>query len=386
MRRALHVASSLAVAALALPASATAAARGEWISGDLHLHTTYSHDSYGGPGDDNTDLEDGYTAGHTVGSQFAVAASRGLDFIAITDHNDVRSQADPGFGAGGVIAVPGYENSLKGHAQMLGATRLYDNGDSSAAAVQALARALRADGGIFQVNHPSDPAWEYGYDVRPETVEAWNLPWYYQPPFPSASDNDRALRYWEGWLDRGKRVAVTGGSDNHWVSTTAVQGAGQPTTWVFVRQRSVRGILEGLRAGHTSVSHQPPGLGGPRLILKADGDRTREFEAMAGDAVPPRTQMKVRVKGAAPGAFVRVVTDGGTEAFAPVTVTGSLFTHRFRAPAGATWVRAEVYGEDAGEGRPEGCSLLFGGDNAFETTYCTNRVAMLALSSPIYVR
>src|SRR3989442_10959740 len=40
-----------------------------------------------------------------------------------------------------------YENSLHGHAQMLGATHLYDNGDSSATAVNTIANQLRADGG-----------------------------------------------------------------------------------------------------------------------------------------------------------------------------------------------------------------------------------------------
>ena len=49
--------------------------------------------------------------------------ARGLDYLAITDHNDVRSSADPDFGAYGVIGVPAYENSLHGHAQMLGARR-----------------------------------------------------------------------------------------------------------------------------------------------------------------------------------------------------------------------------------------------------------------------
>lgn len=37
---------------LALAAAAPARA-GEWIAGDLHVHTTYSHDRWGGPGDDS---------------------------------------------------------------------------------------------------------------------------------------------------------------------------------------------------------------------------------------------------------------------------------------------------------------------------------------------
>src|SRR3954463_8737886 len=143
---------------LALPAAASA---GRWVAGDLHVHTTYSHDSYGGPTDDNTGPEDFYTLGHTVTDDFAIARTRGLDFLAISDHMDVRSQADPGFGTSGVLGLPAYENSLEGHAQMLGATHLFDNGDNSTASVLALEDALHAEGGLLQANHPNDPRWGY---------------------------------------------------------------------------------------------------------------------------------------------------------------------------------------------------------------------------------
>ena len=59
------------------------------------MHTTYSHDSYGGPADDNTGPEEFYTLGWSVEEQFTHASTRGLDYLAITDHNDIRSQADP---------------------------------------------------------------------------------------------------------------------------------------------------------------------------------------------------------------------------------------------------------------------------------------------------
>src|SRR5204863_8077463 len=135
-------------ALFALAAAAPARA-GQWIAGDLHVHTTYSHDSYGGPSDDNTGPEDAYTFGQTVTEDFAIAASRGLNFLAITDHNDIRSQSDPGFGFGGVLPIPAYENSLNGHGQMLGATRIYDKGDSGPAGVRAMEDALLADGGLL---------------------------------------------------------------------------------------------------------------------------------------------------------------------------------------------------------------------------------------------
>jgi hypothetical protein len=369
----------LAVAILACAVAPAQAADGEWLAGDLHVHTTYSHDSYGGPSDDNTGPDELYTLGWSVSEQFLNASTRGLDFLAITDHNDIRSQQDPGFGTNGVLPVPGYENSLHGHAQMLGATKLYDNGDQSAAAVQSVADALRLDGGVFQVNHPADGStdfpndadWAYLYDVQPDTVEVWNISRLYQPPLPSGSNNDDAIRYWEGWLDRGAKIAATGGSDNHWRSTSALQGVGQPTTWVFARERTTAGILEGLRAGRTFISHQPPNLQGPRLFLEGGGK-------MVGGTVAPGTPLRVRVEGGA-GMFLRIIATGGEPLGEPVPVTGPGFEHDFAAPAAPGWVRAELFSPDLAEQRQALC------DND-QTTYCRNMLGVTAMTSAMYVR
>ncbi|HWC14057.1 MAG TPA: CehA/McbA family metallohydrolase [Actinomycetota bacterium] len=378
--------------------STAPAAAGAWLAGDFHVHTTYSHDSYGGPHDDNTDpLEDPprsfsdlITAGHPVLSQFAVAASRGLDFTAITDHNDVRSQSDSGWGRAdelGIIPVPGYENSLDGHAQMLGATKLYDNGDQSPAAVGAIAEQLRTDGGVFQINHPTDGkgrypdnmGWGYGFDVVPDTVEVWNITRLWQKPMPSSNSADDATVYWQEWLDRGYHVAATGGSDTHWLTTTAAQGVGQPTTWVYASENSAEGILEGLRQGRTFISHQPPAYGGPQIFLEADADRDGTYESMVGDTVPTQTPLRARVVGA-PGSMLRVVTNGGGEAFAPVPVTNASFTYEFALPGG-TWVRAEAFEPDAREQRRNLCDQPFGDD----TTYCRNQIGVLAMTSALYL-
>ena len=372
----------LALALLALAAPPAYAVEGEWLAGDLHVHSTYSHDSYGGPSDDNTGPEEFYTLGWGVQEQFTHAATRGLDYLAITDHNDIRSQQDPGFGAFGVIPLPGYENSLRGHAQMLGATTVYDSGDQSAAAVQVVADALRVDGGVFQVNHPAegsvdfphDTDWAYLYAVQPDTVEVWNISRLYQPPLPSASSNDDAVRYWEGWLDRGARVGATGGSDNHWRSTFAAQGVGQPTTWVFARERSVAGVLEGLRAGRTFISHQPPNFGGPQLFLEGDG-------TMVGDQVRPGTPLRVRVEGGR-GMQLRIIGTGGNPLGDPVPVTSPSFEHAFSAPGAPGWVRAELFSPDLAEQRASMSPLC----DQVETTYCRNMLAVTAMTSAMYVR
>lgn len=359
----------------------------EWMAGDLHIHTTYSHDSYGGPEDDNTGPEEFYTLGHSVASQFLVAASRGLGYLAITDHNDIRSHTDEGFGSLGVVGIRGYENSLRGHAQMLGAAKIYDAGDESAAAVEAMADELRAAGGVFQVNHPAegsvdhptDPDWSYGYEVVPDTVEVWNISRLWQPPAPSASSNDDAIRYWEGWLDRGHHVAATGGSDNHYLATTPIQGAGQPTTWVCAGSPTEAGVLAGMKAGRTFISHQPPLYGGPQVFLEADADSDGAFESIVGDTVPPASALQVRVLGA-PGAQLRIVTDGG-EATAAVPVTSDAFTHSFSVPADKTWVRAEIFEPDAKQERSTACDGIFGS----QTTYCRNSLLVLGMTSALYL-
>jgi hypothetical protein len=370
--------------ALALLAmSAGPASAGQWLAGDLHVHTTYSHDSWGGPGDDEpTDPQDYYTFGQTVTEDFLVAKSRGLDYLAITDHNDVRSQADAGFGFGGVLPVPAYENSLHGHGQMLGATRVYDSGNDTWQEVRAMERALHADGGLLQANHPTDPVWGYDYAAVPvDTVEVWNLPWFYGPPFPASGDHDAALRFGEAMLDRGAHIGFTGGSDSHWKSTIAGQGPGQPTTWVHASESSVKGVLAGLRGHHTFVSSQPPNMGGAKVFL--EGKVAGAWTAMQGDTVAPGTALRVRVQGA-PGATVRIVGDHGTEVLS-AAITGDDFTAEATPGAALTWAYAQVYGEDRPAERQQICRAIPVIELDGQTVYCHNRIAMLALTSPIYL-
>jgi hypothetical protein len=355
---------------------------GEWLAGDLHVHTCFSHDAYCPPNDDNTGPDEFYTLSLNIGERFLEAAARGLDYLAITDHNDVRSSADPDFGAFGVTGIPAYENSLHGHAQMLGATHLYDNGDSSATAVNTIADQLRADGGVFQINHPagnieqrfdacSDTGvldWGYGYDVRPDTLEVWNL----------TSSIQFAETYWECWLDQGAHVGATGGSDSHWLSTAGVQGVGNPTTWVFAQDRTPAAILDAIRHEHTTISRIPPAQGGGPLLLEADANGDGTYESIVGDTVPPGTPMRVRATGLPATGLVKVRANGGTLLDAtPLEPGGEL---RFRAPSAPGWVRADLMLAPSDTTGAPGCEP----NGAFIST-CAYDYLMAAMTSPIYV-
>ncbi|MCW2584636.1 MAG: hypothetical protein JWN55_152 [Frankiales bacterium] len=416
------------------PDEAPPALAGEWLAGDLHVHTCYSHDAYcprgqqgsyfqdptgtpldalgslplGGPldqlglGDSNTDLNQAYTLGGTVQQRFAEAALKGLDYLAITDHHSDDhpeddgsvSVHDPGFGAFGVIGVPGYENSIAGHAQMLGARRVYPAGDKGAAAVTAMAWRLRADGGLLQANHPADDIghemtscsdtgslhWRYGYDVRVESVEIWNTNHVLQPPAPAAAANDDAVFFWECMLNKGWHVAATGGGDSHWISVAAAQGIGNPTTWVFATNRSTAGVLEAIRHGRTSISLQTPLAGATQLLLEADADRDGRYESMVGDTVPGGTPMRVRALGTPGAGLVEVRANGTTLVTDALLAPGGAVT--FKAPANRGWVRATLYAPDLAARRRTACDAQLGSD----TTYCRNEIGALAMTSALYLR
>jgi hypothetical protein len=355
--------------------------RGVWLPGDLHTHSWYSHDVYGGPTDDNTGPDEAYTLGLPVAGKFVEARERRLRYLAVSDHNDVRSVADLPKAAGGLIAIPAYEHSLRGHAQFLGATKLYDAGDQAADAVNRMATELRAAGGVFQANHPAYKLgltdefhgcdaggcddcrsinWSYGFDVRPDTVEVWN---------PSVARSDVSERYWECWLDRGEQIGATGGSDSHWLSLHAIAGPGQPTTWVYAPEASTAGVLAGLRAGRTSVTGQPPELGGPLLLLEAPG------EAMVGDTVAPGTTLRVTAKGLRMPAVLRIRANGA-QVIEEKLLPGQSYT--FRAPSEAGWVRAILLSPVA---LPVSTAVDLG-----DATPQRDGMPMLALTSPIYVR
>ena len=393
--RSLAALALLAVAVLAaLPSGAGAGpiapkVDAGWLAGDLHVHTLYSHDVCESPTTrhDGTRCDEPWTFGFSPAEQIANAESLGLDFLVLADHNTVDQQSDPGYRSSQLTLVPGYENSLRGHAQMLGARKVYAKGDGGAAAVNAMIDQLHADGGLFQINHPMDPAWTYGPDVSNfDTIEVWNILWANQRDIEGdglvASNNPDALLFWNDWLDTGKHVAATGGSDSHWRATFAGQGTGQPTTWVLSSGRSVREILAGIRLGRTFVTANPPALSPTPVYLEADANHNGVFETTVGGTVPLTSRFRVRVKNGL-GQVLRLVTTGGAT-LAQVPITASNFTHDFTLDPGTTWVRAEVFVEDLADRRTGLC--LPGTLPEDERPRCLeHRYLMSALTSPIYV-
>jgi Protein of unknown function (DUF3604) len=380
MRAARPLLLGLLVAALFPAAPARAA---EWLAGDGHVHTCYSHDSYC-LGDDNTGPDTFYSSGGTVGQRFGEAAAKGLDFLVISDHDDVRAWSDPAFGSQGVLGVRAYEHSLAGglgHAHVLGAPGTY--GDLEP---ELLAEQVRADGGLFQANHPTykgeapltgcedvasgGPAthWRLGFRVRPDAVEVWN-PTALIPP---------AEVFWECWLQHGWRLPATAGSDSHGATQPTL---GLPTLWVLARDRSPAAVLDAIRAGRTTISRLPPALGGATIVLEADADRDGTYEATVGDSVRPGTPMRVRSQGLSAAGTVRIRANGADHHDAVLLPGASV---GFRAPRDPGWVRATLVQPQLTADADPNCT---GGGPAPAAGFdlCTSDLAYTAMTSPVYV-
>ena len=274
-----------------------------WLRGDLHCHTRYSDgDSW-------------------PQEMLHAAAEAGLDFLGVTDHNNVAHHAEYGAG-GGVfpIVVPGVEvTTYGGHWNAWGTDRWWEFREPTAPAVERAIAAATEAGAVVSINHPKPfgPAWEYDTVGAAHAIEVWNGPW--------GGLNVASLAFWDAQLQAGRRLVAVGGSDTH-----ILRGAdrdprhapmpGSPTTWVQAGPNpDAAAILRGIRAGRTFVSASPAG---PQVYL----DR-------AGDAVT------ANVVGAM-GCALMVVSERGVAA--STAVDAEQWSSTVEVPRGARYVRAQV--------------------------------------------
>jgi hypothetical protein len=319
-----------------------------WQAGDLHVHTHYSHDVCGDP----TTCEDPETVGFSVGQQIRNAETRGLDYLAITDHSTVAAIDDPDFESDEVTLLGAYEHSLAGgHAGFFGVDRVYDRASGTDGRLRALLDELHRDDGVGVINHPRtniSATWTYDGPAGMDAVEVWSIAWYLREELFGgvSSQNHEALSLYDAYLGAGHRLAAVGGSDNHWVHTSWAQGPGQPTTWVHAPGGDAGDIVDGIRHDRTFVSWD---WTGPQLLLEAETDDG--YDAMTGDvtAAAGPTDVRVTVANGA-GHRLRLVLDGTVVAETVAPATPYTWETTVDVPerpdaderTGHNWLRAEA--------------------------------------------
>jgi hypothetical protein len=280
------------------------------FKGDLHTHTVGS---------------DGVL---TVGELGQHALRHGLDFIAITDHNQMISRAElpqiPG-----LTLIPGIEwTHYQGHANFLGADRPYDEPffTNSPDEVQARFNSARERGALITLNHPFDETCPFRFDMNSlpfDCLEIWNG--------PMRESNLRAVGLWHSLLMAGKKVPICGGSDYHRDHLFLFPGA--PCTCVYAMSAGPADILAGLKQGHAFISFAS---NGPQVKVTAG-------EAMLGDSVPFSSvkEMQITASHLLAGDIVQVVTRNGSIPILKAETDGKLHgTYTMGEPG---FARVEVW-------------------------------------------
>jgi predicted metal-dependent phosphoesterase TrpH len=315
-----------------------------WYRGDLHMHTQHS---------------DGSCASHTgqripcpLFRTLEAAAARGLDFVAVSDHNTTShfhdlAELQPYYDD--LVLIPGREiTTFNGHANVFGVTAPLDFqlGGPRAPDLNRILDQVEAAKGVISINHPGLPSGETcmgcGWTAKTDfsripAIEAINS--------FNADGPLTGIAFWEARLNAGLHVTAIGGSDNHDAGLPPARGVGTPTTVVYADNLSQDAILDGIRKG--------------RVFVDVEGTRNRKLDVTARAGVASAT-MGETLAGGTPDKVevqVHVVGAAGGVISAPSSAAANLWLEqRPLAPDdtrtltleanGAKWLRIEVRGPD----------------------------------------
>lgn len=261
-----------------------------WYRGELMAHSSYGHGT------------------ESVADLVRRAERRGLDFLAITDENRMDAVHDPAFDSDSVVLIPAVKwgNDENGWALLYG-PRTEPLPPLNVAFAQGMCLRTQAQGGAVAAAHPCLPTapWQWNLAYL-NAVQVWFRGWRDVPPLAleglreelqrredgalvysiaeaatitAQSANSQAQEFWEYELSRGVRMGGIAGSGT---ASPKVDMAA-PVTYVYAEEKSLNGILKGIRLGRTYVSS---GLDGPQVELFADVTNNGKIDVSIGGTVP----------------------------------------------------------------------------------------------------
>jgi hypothetical protein len=246
-----------------------------WYRGDLHSHTVHSDGRF------------------TVNERLRTAVARGLDFIAVTDHNTVSHHRELVASGEPIVAIRGSEvTTFHGHMNVFGLRTAIDwRADRRGTGPARIVEQAHGQGALVSVNHPSsfgDPwcvgcHWDFAR-VDWSTVDAmeiWNGGWS-----DVETANEQNIAFWTDLLEAGVRLTAISGTDSHGPADDDDATLG--FTYVHATEPGEQAILDGIRRGRVFLSR------GPTLSFRAIGSDGAEVR-LPGAELPADGTLRLTV-------------------------------------------------------------------------------------------
>ncbi|MDY6947211.1 MAG: CehA/McbA family metallohydrolase [Pseudomonadota bacterium] len=317
-----------------------------WYRGDLHMHSGHSDGSCSSKSGEKR-------VPCPLFLTLDAAAERGLDFVAVTEHNTnshVRelTALQPYFDR--TLLIPAMElTTFQGHANAFNLREPVDFrvGSAQVPDWNALLARANAKGALVSINHPRVPTGEACMGCGWSPTPAADLALVQAIEVVNGNDVETPLAgvpFWHELLQKGLRLTAIGGSDTHDVTAKNAfpppGRIGVPTTVVHARELSIDGIIEGIRAG--------------RVFLDTAGTRDRKLEltathegttvAMGGKLslpAPHSATFTVRVEQMA-GGTIEVIRDGAVIRRSPIEEPSHAWSFQQTSDGRAHWIRVDV--------------------------------------------
>jgi len=330
-----------------------------WYRGDLHMHTAHS--------DGSCQSQSGKKVPCPVFVTAEAASARGLDFIAVTDHNtdshyDALRELQPYFDK--LLFIPGREiTTFWGHANLFGPTDFVDfRVGTTVPSMQALFEQAEKMHAILSINHPNAPTGEIcmgcGWTPKEAPKEALDPHLIHSIEAVNGGAEEgpySGISFWEKYLNQGYRITAIGGSDNHnaQIPPSGKSAVGSPTTVIYANDLSVESILDGIRKGHVFID-----LSASRdrqlAISAEDGNQ----KAIIGDTLAAQAGSTIKISAhiiACAGNQLRFLLDGQPVVALNSSITQPDQTIALTLPADGKkhWLRPDIV-------TPEGKLILLG--------------------------
>ena len=318
-----------------------------WYTGDLHSHT--------GLTDGMCKSQSGANLPCPPSRLFAAAASQGLDFLAVTDHNTqahFNQMMQDQLYYDKMLLIPGEEiTTVKGHANVWGTENFLDYRVAETGyTVNSLFNEAHRLNALVSINHawwPTDvhcPGCGWGWTpitdfTKVDAIEIING--YHERGSWFTPPTGNGIPFWEAQLAKGLRPTGVGGGDDHRAGEQLPlhNGVGIPTTVVYADNLSQPAILKGIAAGHVYIKVTGPQA--PDLYLKSGN-------AIMGDEIKsPAGQTAIFTLDTHNAATVtpRLYIDGK-----PITTTPPLrlekttgsCAYQWQSDGKRHWIRAEL--------------------------------------------